>query len=420
MKTTTAFLALALLLSVAPAGLAKSPAPDIDWDSYFAALPTMKELSQKSKQSIYDIHELVTGLEQTTDESKAIGLRRNLRKALENHRALKLEMIETVDKVLHRPEPARSDLETLRLFRYTTLNNVNWNNQFLKYVVRDLDQYTGIPMRLTAPVQELNQVDIRFPEVTAESALNLICQNFDLKWIIFEGEIIIYRQLNRNEERFLEYEKKHGKVDWIAEDKKSTYETLPPAEAKRELEKVENMDLPLLKGNLTKLYILEGESELHEVRLKELQLASKFAERLKNTMGQTEEEKEADEKRRKHIVHYLFMERDNATEVWHILNQVLGIRLQLEGDDSELRAILSKEVASIRWTNKDLEEALMEIGRLAGVPVEVNLPPNTEMTISLNVENVTIETVIGIVCDIQPMDYKYANGKLIFAALGED
>ena len=419
MKTTIAFLALALLLGSAPAGLAKEPAPDIDWDAYFAALPAMKDLSEKSRQSIYDIHDLVTGLEQTTDERKAIGLRRNLRAALENHRALKLEMIATVDKVLHRPEPTRTDLETLRLFRYTTLNNVNWNNQFLKYVVRDLAQYTGIPMRLQASVQELNQVDIRFPEVTAEGALNLICQNFDLKWIIFQGEIIIFRQLNRNEERFLEYEKKHGKVDWIAEDKKSTYETLPSKEAKRELEKVENMDLPLLKGNLTKLYILEGESSLHEVRLKELQLASKFAERLKDTLGQTEEEKEADVKRRKHIQHYLFMERDNATEVWHILNQVLGVRLQLEGDDSELRAILGKEVAAIHWTNKDVVEAIQELGRLAGVPVEVNLPPNTEMTISLNVENVTVETVIQLICDFQQMEYKYANGKLIFATLGD-
>lgn len=417
MKKIATLLVATLLLGLAPAVTAAEPPPPIDWGQYYTLLPKLKEIAEASEQSIYRIHDLVTRIEQAKSDAEAEKVRLELRDVLEKHRQLKLDQIALVDKILKFPKPTHTDKEALKIFRYTNLRNVSWNDQFLKYVVRDLSQATGIPMRLQRSVQELNQVAIHFPEVTAESALNLICQNFDLKWIIFGGEIIIYRAINRNEERFLEYEKKHGKVDWIAEDKKSTYETLPTEEAKRELKKVENMDLPFLKGNLTKLYILEGESQLHEVRLKELEMASKFAENLKENLGQTDEEKKADVKRHKHIVHYMYMERDNAVEVWNILNQVLGIRLTLDEDNEEaqLRALLNKEIDRIEWRNRDTVEALQELGKMVGVPVQVDLPPFMELQITLSVENVTLETVLGLIQANQPLEWRYVNGKLFFA-----
>ena len=87
-------------------------------------------------------------------------------------------------------------------------------------------------------------MEIFFPEISADGVMSLLCENFDLKWIIFGGEFIVLKKIRRNEERFIEWEKKHGKVDWIQEDKEGTYEDVEVKEAKRELKKLEDMDLP--------------------------------------------------------------------------------------------------------------------------------------------------------------------------------
>ena len=60
--------------------------------------------------------------------------------------------------------------------------------------------------------------EIYFPEISAEGVMDIICQNFDLKWIIYGGEFIVLKKIGPNEARFIAWEKKHGPVDWIAED----------------------------------------------------------------------------------------------------------------------------------------------------------------------------------------------------------
>lgn len=417
-KSMLALLAAACLSIGLRTGVAAEPAPEIDWQTYYAELPGMKEISDKSNASIHRIHDLVTGLKNTTDERKSAELRAELRKVLEAHRALKVQAIEAVDRVLHRPAATRTDQEALRVLRNTTLRRVGWRDQALKFVIRDLSEALELPIRLSAPVQELHNVTLSFPEVRPESVLNIICQNFELKWIIYGGEVIVYRALNRSEERFLEYEKKHGKIDWIAEDKKNTYETIPVDKGKRELEAVENMDLPLLEGNLTKLYILEGESGIMEVRLKELEIASAAAERRRFERGDTPEAKAASEKRRKHIHHYVMQERDNAVEVWSILNEVLGIRLQLEDGDPALQALLSKEVAAVNWRETPLPDALLEVGRLLGVKVEYDLPKRFQFTVNLQITGITGEVLLQTVCDLQPLAWKFENGVLKFVYVG--
>ena len=37
------------------------------------------------------------------------------------------------------------------------------------------------------------------------------------------------------------------------------------------------------------------------------------------------------------------------------------------------------------------------------------------MTVNLSVENVTVETVLNLICDIHPLQYRYINGRLFFA-----
>jgi hypothetical protein len=420
MKTRTALLLLVLLAALCllqPATTADELEP-IDYTAYYELLPLMKEGSEWSNESIRNLHTLMTKLEQTVNEDEAAGIRAQIRPLLVEHKKMKEKMANLVDRVLLKPDPQRTNEDALRALRNTTLRRVSWNNAFLKYVARDISQAIGVPIRLNAKVQELNQVEINFPEVSAEGVMALICQNFDLKWIIFEGEFIVLKKIGPNEARFIEWEKTHGKVDWIAEDKAGTYESdeVATPQARRELKKLENMDLPLLKQNMTKMYILEGESKRHETRLKELEMNARSLDMLKREPA-NEEERQAKIKRHKHILHYLYMERENSVEVWDVINQVLGEQTRLADDDAELRQLLSKEIRLIEWNNKDLESALYELGQLIGVPVEVELPANVEMAVTIQVENVTVETVISLICDIHPLDWRYVGGRLFFAGV---
>ncbi len=415
MKTRAALFVLAVICILQPAATAKD-LPPIDYNAYYELLPLMKEASDASNQSIRDLHTLMTKLSQTEDEDEAAGIRAQIRPLLLEHRKLKERMADLVDRVLLKKGPVRTNEDALRALRNTTLRRVSWSNTFLKYVARDISQAIGVPIRLNAKVQELNQVEINFPEISAEGVMDLICQNFDLKWIIFEGEFIVLKKIGPNEARFIKWEKKHGKVDWIGEDKAGTYESdeveLP--NGKRELRKLENMDLPLLQQNMTKMYILEGESKRHETRLKELEMNARVLDMF-NKKPKNEEERQARIKRHKHILHYLYMERENSIEVWDIINLVLGEKTRLPEDDAELRKLLSKQIPLLIWDNKDLETALYELGELIGVPVEVDLPTFVEMAVTIQVENVTVETVINMICDIHPLDWRYVDGKLFFA-----
>jgi hypothetical protein len=52
---------------------------------------------------------------------------------------------------------------------------------------------------------------------------------------------------------------------------------------------------------------------------------------------------------------------------------------------------------------------------MVGVSVEVDLPPFVDFAVTLSVENVNLETVINLICDFHPLDWKYIGGKLFFA-----
>jgi len=421
MKMLTTFAGLTVLLLAAPSAGAKELEP-IDYGKYFELLPEMKRISEESNQNVRTLHTLMKDLRATPEKQDASALRGQIREILEGHRKLKVRMIEICHAVLEKKPSGRTNVDVLRAVRNTQLRRVQWNEQFLKYVVRDISQATGIPIRLQNTVQELNQVFIRFPEIGAEAALDLICENFDLKWIIYGGEIMIFRKINQNEARFIEYEKKTGrKVDWIEEDKVGTYdsedERLKAEERKkeRELKKLEDVDLPLLAHRMTKLYTLEGESKKHELRLSELKLAAEFIDRMKQGKPLTAEQEKDRIKRHKHVLHYVYMERDNAIEVWDIINQVLGDRIVIPDEDEALRDLLTTPVELIEWRDVDLEDALYELGRIAGVEVDADLPSNVDMKISLTIEKVTVETVLEFICDIHPLDWRFVKGRLVFA-----
>jgi len=431
MKTRILLVVLALLLAAAPAGLAKGgkkdkPLAPFDYEAYFGSLKRMQEISEISNKNIKTLHHLMKELSREEPQSKEkeearlAALRADVRKLLAEHRKLKLEMIGLADRALIKKPSGITDITALRRLRNTELHDVRWSDTFLKYVVKDLAKALDVPVRLQNNVQELNQVNMDFRTINADAALGIICTNFELKYIIYGGELTIYRQINRNEARFLEYEKKTGqKIDWIAEDEAMTRETIVDKDGrkKRVLKKLEDMDLPYLNQQMTKLYILEGESKRHELRLQELKLAAEFLDMV-GKIQKSDQSEEDKIKRHKHVVHYVWMERDNAIEVWDIVNRVLGDILEVPEDNALLREILKKEIPYLTWKDMDVETALYEIGRLAGVEVEVDIPPNIELAVTLNAENLTVKMVLDFICNQHNLDWRFVNGKLFFVYMG--
>lgn len=433
MKIRTVLIAVLAVMILAPVGLAqdkkrkkdKPPAP-FNYEAYFGGLKRMSEIAEKSNENIRKLNHAMKelGREETKkskaeQEARITRLRGQVRRILTEHRKLKLEMIGLCDRALKKKYAGKKDVDALRSLLNTELQDVRWADTFLKYVVKDLAVALETPVRLQNSVQELNQVNMDFRTINAEAALGIICKNFDLKYIIYGGEFVIYRKLNRNEERFLEWEKKHGKVDWIAEDEAMTRETIVDKDGrkKRIHKKLEDLDLPYLGQQLTKMYILEGESKRHEVRLKELKLAAEFIDMVGKI--QKTDESEADRiKRHKHVVHYVWMERDNAIEVWDIVNRTLGDVLIVPEDNEILREILAKEVPSVEWKNTDVETALYEVGRWAGVEIEVDIPANIELSVSLSADNLSIKMILDFLSNEFNMDWRYVNGKLFFAYMG--
>jgi hypothetical protein len=430
--TVAALVLGAVFLS--PAVLAKGgkkdkPLAPFDYEAYFENLPRMQEISETSNKNIKKLHKLMKELSRTEagnskeqEETRLSLLRKDIRRLLSAHRKLKVEMIQLCDRALKKQPGKKTNIDALRSLRNRELHDVHWSDVFLKYVVKDLAIALDVPVRLQNSVQELNQVNMDFRTISADAAMQIICQNFDLKYIIYDGEITIYRKLNRNEERFLEYEKKTGqKIDWIAEDEAMTRETITDKDGRkvRKLKKLEDFDLPYLNQQMVKLYILEGESKRHELRLKELKLAAEFID----MVGKVQKTKDSEEdriKRHKHVVHYVWMERDNAIEVWDIVNRVLGDVLEVPEDNALLREILKKEIPSIQWKNQDVETALYEIGRIAGVEIELDIPGNIELSVNLSAENLTVKMVLDFLSNQFNLDWRFVNGKFFFAYMGGD
>jgi hypothetical protein len=428
MRPIVALAALVVLvLAVAPATAEKKTKVKrkkvpFDYKAYFTNLPRMQKITEQSNKNIKTLHTLMgdLGATKSEDDAKANLIRAKIRRLLTNHRKLKLEMIGLSDKALKKPKPARTDVQALRALRKTELTGVRWSNTFLMDVAKEMAEAIEVPIYLANSVQELNRVNLDFDTIAAEAVMDIICSNFGLKYLVYGGEICMFRRLNRNEERFLAYEKKTGKkVDWIAEDAAGTYDSkdMPKDKRKkRELKKLEDMDLPLLQQEMVKMYILEGESKRHEIRLKELKLAAEFLD----MMGKIQESKESEkdkEKRHRHVTHYVRMERDNAIEVWDVINRVLGDVLVVPEDDEILREILKKEIALVEWKDVDVEAALYELGRLADVEVEVDFPDTDEMYITLTAENMTVQMIIDFICNEHDLDWRFVNGKLFFATL---
>lgn len=186
-----------------------------------AVMPEMKEFSDKGGELVGRLHGVMEKLHATRDELEQRELRGQIRQILTDYRATKIGMIASVRRALQLPKSPLTDEEALSRLQNTDLEGIVWNDAFFDKCIRDLSRAIDVPMRLQYAVIQKNQVAMSFEKAPAEMILATLCNGFDLRYVIHDGEVVIYKKITPLENRFLEYQKRHPDVKlryWEHED----------------------------------------------------------------------------------------------------------------------------------------------------------------------------------------------------------
>ena len=230
MRPRTTSLCAAL---VAGAALAAPATPDahgkeklLDYQLVQRTLPQLGELGEKTKASAVALHQLVdklgTGL--TTPEQAEV--RNQIRAELESLTATKRKTVEVLRTVLELPASTRSDEEVMDVIHSRDLVGIRWDDVTFRKCVKDLSAALGIHIRMAYHVVQMNRVTMRFSRAPASTVLGSLCNYFRLRYTIQDGEVVLYKKITPNEDRFLEYQKKHPDVKlkyWEREDASGEY-----------------------------------------------------------------------------------------------------------------------------------------------------------------------------------------------------
>jgi hypothetical protein len=284
----------------------------------------------------------------------------------------------------------------------------------------------GVPIRLHYRVVQKNKVTFDFQRTRAEAALAFLCNGFDLRYLVYDGEIIVYKKITPTEERFLEYQKKHPDVElryWDREKADGDYDVkkkqITDAEAEKNAQRwsLDTLDLGLLHENLLKIHIVEASSERHNQRL----IAKTSFEAMtadSESTGDAEVDAANAAARRKmdfQLRTYLLLELDGAIETIDTLQRVLGKNLVTDPTKAETRKFLQRDAPAISWRNRELVSALKEFGTKLGVAVEVTgIPKTVELFIDLLLEGANVEQAIGFIVSHHEMKWTFEKGTLKF------
>ncbi len=191
----------------------------------------------------------------------------------------------------------------------------------------------------------------------------------------------------------------------------------PPEEPKRA--SIEDMDLALLQQRLLRIYIIEKESGINEMRLLQQKVASQTVfDPTKQTLTEkpTPEQIEDIKKRHKTIVHYLTLEKSNAMEAIHIVDRVLGTEVHLPGEGRPERKFLEQRIEVFEIPRKtDFREVAQKVGEVLGCKVETELPPlETFFITTFYMERSTGEALIKQLCSQLPLTWKFEGKTLKF------
>lgn len=198
----------------------------LDYQAVRDAMPRMKELSDRGAAAATQLHTLMAKLEETADGVEQRALREEIRKTLADYRTVKLEMIAVTRPLTGLTTTTLSDQQILDKIKNTELYGVAWEDTSFDKCVRDLSRAIDVPIRLQFRVVQKNTVTMRFQKTPAETVLAALCNGFDLRYVIYGGEIVVYKQITPTEDRFLEYQKRHPDVKlryWEQEDASGEY-----------------------------------------------------------------------------------------------------------------------------------------------------------------------------------------------------
>lgn len=218
---------LAGAVAASPAGAQQEEL--LDYQSVRDAMPRMRELSERGLALGLAFHKTMDALGGASDPAEQKRLREELRKSLLEYRATKLDTIGVVRPLVKLPASPLTDQQVLDKLRNTELTSVVWdaNTRFHK-CIRDLSDALGFPIRLQHRVVQMNTVELRFSRAPAETILATLCNGFDLRYVIYGGEIVIYKKITPTEERFLKYQERHPEVKlkyWEKEDASGALDT---------------------------------------------------------------------------------------------------------------------------------------------------------------------------------------------------
>ena len=230
MRPRKTLLVAALAAGAALAAPAGGPAHGqqklLDYELVQRTLPKLNELGASSHASILEMHELFEKLDSglTTPERKET--RAAIQASVESYMNTKQEMKEVLRDVLEVPSAAKTDEEVMEIIHETELFDINWNDDTFRKVMKDLSRALGVRVRLAYHVVQMNTVTMRFRRAQASTILGSLCNYFELRYVIQDGEVVVFKKLTPNEYRFLEYQEKHPDVKlkyWEREDASGEY-----------------------------------------------------------------------------------------------------------------------------------------------------------------------------------------------------
>jgi len=407
----------------------------LDYQGVRDAIPEMQRLSEEASGAAKELHVLVDELEATRDGLKQGQIRERVRARLEGYHETKRTMLDTTRRVLGVEPTGLTDQEVVQKLAETNLLGIHWSDANFDKCVRDLSAAVAIPIRLQHRVVQKNKVTLDFASAKAETVLATLCNGFDLRYVVFDGEVVIYKKITPTEERFLEYQAKHPETKlkyWEREDASGEYKRepvegeAPPLSGKPGERTVANMDVELLRESLLKLWIIEQGSE----RYNQMRIAQKAYQALTPLVliGDREQDAENIEARRqldKELRHYLLLELDGSIEVMDIVRRVLGRvpKPTYASEDAKLlEEILAKELPrGVAWREKDLEACLRELGAMLGTPVAFTpVPKHVELTCTFEFPaGFQLRQVLDYVNSTHPLDWRLEDGVLKFDYKGD-
>ena len=231
-RNTLLVAALAAGAALAAPGTERASGQDklLDYELVQRTLPRLRELGDKSGADMQTMHALIEKLDSGLTTPERAATRAEIKATVESYMATKQDLKRVLREVLEIPPVQRTDAEVLSAIHETELFDINWNDATFRKCMKDLSNALGVRVRLAYHVVQMNTVSMRFRRAQASTILGSLCNYFELRYVIQDGEVVVFKKLTPNESRFLEYQAKHPEVKlkyWEREDASGEYKKEP-------------------------------------------------------------------------------------------------------------------------------------------------------------------------------------------------